>query len=213
MTSNFLNFKSKIVACLLCFITFTGFSQDDTSTWKLQFAVGANHPMGSDQNEGYGFKAVNFPSINLGLQYMFMGNLGAKVDFGYNRASDDGGNSEFKLNYSRVNAQAVYDFSEFIGFLPMQLRTVAHAGPGLSFSKPLGDFSDNTYTYLNVMAGLELHYGISRGVSVYGDVSYILGLSGSDKYNPQVDGFSFNGDVMTISVGISVSLSGCRYCK
>lgn len=213
MTSNFLNFKSKTLVIVLVLMSFGAFSQDNTSTWKLQFAVGANHPMGSDQNQGYGFKGVNFPSINLGLQYMFMGNLGAKLDFGYNRASNDSDSPEFKLNYSRVNAQAVYDFSEFIGFLPARFRTIAHAGPGLTFTKPLGNFADNKYTYLNLLAGLELHYGISKGVSVYGDVSYVLGLSGKDKYNPQIDGVSFNGNLMTVSVGVSVSLSGCRYCK
>ena len=69
-----------------------------------------------------------------------------------------------------------------------------------------------TAGFINAMAGLELHYGISETLSVYGDVSYVLALTQKDKYNPAIDGFSFNGNLLTATIGVSVSLSGCRYC-
>ncbi|NQX84557.1 MAG: outer membrane beta-barrel protein [Flavobacteriaceae bacterium] len=213
MTSKFLYFALKFVLVAISIMTFSTYAQNSTSTWKMQIGLGINHFMDSDQNQGYEFKGSNFPSINLGLQYMFKRNFGAKLDFGYNRASSASHSPEFKVNYSRVNAQGVYDFSKFVGVLPERLRAVAHAGPGLTFSNPLGQFRENKYTFLNILAGLELHYGISSALSVYGDVSYIMGLSGADKYNPEMDGFSFNGNILTVGVGISVSLSGCMYCK
>ena len=55
-------------------------------------------------------------------------------------------------------------------------------------------------------------FKFSETLSVYGDVSYVLALSQKDKYNPAIDGFSFNGNLLTATIGVSVSLSGCRYC-
>ena len=61
------------------------------------------------------------------------------------------------------------------------------------------------------MGGIEFHYGISDKLSVYVDTSYIFGF-GKD-FNPISDGFgSFNGDLLTITFGASISLSGCYYC-
>ena len=47
------------------------------------------------------------------------------------------------------------------GFLPPRIGIVAHAGPGFSFIKPLGNYPENKTSYLNVMAGMEFHYGLS----------------------------------------------------
>ena len=189
-----------------------GYSQAETSKWKFQISFGLNNPVDNDDSDNYYSKYVNFPSINLGVQHMFKPQLGAKLDLGYNRAVSDDDSDDFKFNYTRINAQLVYDFKYVMRFLPPQMTVVGHAGPGVSFTKPLGNFQDNKYTYLNALAGLEVHYGLGRAVSLYGDLSYAFALSGKDKYDPAVDGFSFNGDIMFITVGLSVSLSGCYFC-
>ena len=142
---------------------------------------------------------------------MFKSQMGAKLDIGYNRFANNSGTPEFKLNYTRINAQFVYDFSRSIG-MPPHMALVSHVGPGVSMTKPLRDDSDNTYTFLNVMGGLELHYAIAENISVFADVSYIKGLSSKEKYDPVTEGYSFNGDLLTLTFGVSVSLSGCTYC-
>ncbi|NNK87806.1 MAG: cell envelope biogenesis protein OmpA [Flavobacteriaceae bacterium] len=187
-------------------------AQPETNKWKFHFALGINSPFDSDSSDDFKFNSVNFPSINLGIQHMFNRQWGAKFDLGYNRAKNDDNSTEFKLNYTRINLQAVYDFKDVLAFMPLRTALVLHAGPGLSFSKPLSPFSDNNYTYLNALAGLEVHYGVAQTVSVYADLSYAFGFSGDDKYDPAVDGFSFNGDVLFLTVGVSVSLSGCYFC-
>ncbi len=213
MASNKLNqLKITLILVLsLCCTLIHG--QAETSKWKALVAFGVNNPIDDNDNDNFYSKNINFPTINLGVQRMFTRTLGAKVDYSFNRAKNADGSSEFKLNYSRVNAQLVYDTYQIFNFMPQRMNLVGHMGPGLSFTKPLSPYTDNTYTFLNVMAGIELHYGISEGVSIYGDVSYIMGLSNKQKYDPAIDGFSFNGDLLTISVGVAVSLSGCYYCE
>src|SRR5690606_6750448 len=161
---------------------------------------------------GFYSKYLNFPSINIGVQHMFTERLGAKLDFGYNRASNANGSEEFKLNYTRINAQVVYNFTSLLNFLPERIAVVGHAGPGVSMTQPLGSYTENKYTYLNVLGGLEVHYGLSESLSVYGDLSYALSMSGKNKYDYAIDGFSFNGDLVYVALGVSISLSGCQYC-
>ena len=193
-------------------ITSLSVAQRDVEKWKLQVAVGVNNPIDNGKNEGYFTNYINFPTVNIGVQHMFSENLGAKVDFGFNRSSEAAASLPFKLNYSRINIQAVYDFKDLFTFLPQQIGVVGHAGPGMSKTKPLGNFVNNTYTYLNLLGGLEIHYRVSESFSVFVDGSYALSPFPKDKYNLATDGFSFNGDLMYVVFGVSLSLSGCHYC-
>lgn len=207
--------KIQNLACLLIVTLLTtsiSVAQRDVEKWKLQLALGVNNPIDYGEDEGYYSKYINFPTINLGVQHMFSRNWGAKLDLGYNRASSESGSIPYKLNYTRINVQAVYDFKDLFRFLPPPIGVVAHAGPGVSITQPLGEYSNNTYTYPNLLGGVEVHYRLSESVSIYADAGYAYSLSNTDKYDVDTDGFSFNGDLMYVAVGVSLSLSGCNYC-
>lgn len=210
MTSN--NRLQKLgvfIIALIC--VFNTHAQRDTNKWKAQIALGVNSPSQSGFVTGFQAKSVNFPTVNLGIQHMFKPQLGAKFDFGFSRFSSDGSSTAFKTNYTRLNIQAVYDPTESIGFLPQRLGLVLHAGPGYSNVKPLGNYGANKISLINVMAGLEIHYGITQRMSAFMDTSYILGM-GKD-FDPITEGFgSFNGNLMTITFGVTFSISGCQYC-
>lgn len=210
MMSIFKTQKHKLLLVIVLFTTLS-FAQKSTNKWKAQIALGVNSPSQSGFVEGFESQSINFPTVNAGFQRMFKPQLGAKLDFGFNRFSNGDNSPEFKINYTRINAQLVFDPTESIGFLPPRIGLVTHAGPGYSFVKPLGDFSGNKVSFLNVMAGLEVHYALSEYMSLYTDVSYILGF-GKD-FDPVINGFgSFNGNLLTITFGITFSLSGCHYC-
>ena len=213
MRFNSLKYKQIVSIIALCFVFLNGFAQSETSKWKVQLGFGVNFPENTGFVNLYEPKPLNFPTINLGVQHMFTNKLGAKLDFGYNRFSQADNTPEFKTNYTRLNAQLVYDPTEQINFLPRHAGIVAHVGPGITFMKPLGTFTENKQTYLNFLGGFEIHYGITNTVSVYTDVSYILDLGGDKIYDPVREGFgAFRGNLFTLSVGISASLSGCQYC-
>ena len=184
-----------------------------TSKWKALFAVGFNYPTTDGFVDGTYAQSVNFPTVNIGVQHMFKRDYGVKLDYGFNRFKNDDGSPEFKVNYSRINAQFVFDATETLGFLPQRFRTILHAGPGFSFTKPLGNLGDNKQSYLNILGGFELHYAINEKVSIYTDIAYIYGLTSLDDYDPVLSGLgAFNGSVFNMTFGIAVSLSGCQYC-
>ena len=204
------NTKKLILLIVLSSCSFLGISQGDTSTIKAQFALGVNSPSSNGFVDGYESNPINFPTINLGIQYMFSPKLGAKLDLSYNRFSNAGGTPEFKTNYTRINGQLVYDLSSLTRSLN-RVGVFVHAGPGISIVKPLGNYGDNKTSYLNGMGGIEFHYGVSDKLSVYLDASYILGFGKT--FDPISEGFgSFNGNLLTVTIGASISLSGCYYC-
>ena len=149
MTSIFEKYKYPLWVLISIMLTHSSFSQSDTSTFKAQFALGINSPNPNGFVNGFEAKSINFPTINLGLQYMFKSPFGAKLDFGYNRFSNLGNTPEFKVNYSRLNAQLVYDIRRITTFLPSQMTAFVHAGPGFSMIKPLGDYIQNDTSFLN----------------------------------------------------------------
>lgn len=212
MKSIFANYR--FYCLILGFLVFTldGFTQSEVSRWKGQFAIGINSPSSSGFVSGFEGKSVNFPTINLGVQRMFKPQYGVKLDYGFNRIANNSDSPYFKINYSRINAQFVYDATSLMTFLPPQIGIVGHAGPGMSFIKPLSDYADNKNTFFNAMAGIEFHYAITRTFSAYLDTSYIFGFGGD--FDPITDGYgSFNGNLLTVTVGVSISLSGCYFCE
>lgn len=199
-----------LVIALVVFSAFNLNAQRETNKWKAQLALGVNSPSQSGFVEGFQSKSINFPTVNLGIQNMFSQQFGAKLDYSFNRMSNENYTPEFKLNYSRINAQLVFDPTNSIG-LPTRMGLVLHAGPGYSFVKPLGNYVDNNISFFNVMGGLEVHYGLTERMSLYADASYIMGMA--KDFDPITDGYgSFNGNLLTLTFGITFSLSGCQYC-
>ncbi|WP_194766611.1 cell envelope biogenesis protein OmpA [Tamlana sp. I1] len=210
MISYFKSFKRLWVAIVLIFSSALSQSQGDPKTFKLQFATGINSPSNGGFVEDFKAKPINFPTINLGLQYMFSHQYGAKLDFGYNRFSNKKDTPEFATNYTRINAQLVYDASSFAS-LGDRMGTFFHAGPGISMITPLGNYGANKTNFMNAMAGVEFHYGINDALTIYMDGSYIFGFGKS--FNPITEGYgAFNGNLLTVTIGASISLSGCYYC-
>jgi hypothetical protein len=212
MAPNIIKYKQLLLVLVVTLQMDFAFSQNDTSIFKAQFALGVNSPSNNGFVGNFESKAINFPSINLGVQYMFKPLIGAKLDFGYNRFSNLDNTPEFKVNYTRINAQLVYDANRLLDFLPERIGVFPHAGPGVSMIKPLDNYGENKKAFLNLIAGIEFHYGISDTLSVYMDMSYISSFSGD--FKPVSTGFgSFNGNLLTITIGASISLSGCYYCQ
>ncbi|WP_147677297.1 cell envelope biogenesis protein OmpA [Algibacter pacificus] len=211
MTCIFKFYKHKLCAIVfICFTTFS-FSQSRTSDFTAQFALGVNSPSSDGFVTGFEANSVNFPTINLGLQYMFKPLFGAKLDLGYNKFSNSENSLEFKTNYTRINAQLVYNASDVLGF-SSDWKMFLHAGPGISWIKPMGNYAQNKTDFLNGVTGLEFHYARSYKVSWYLDASYVFGFG--KNFGPIYDSYgSFDGNLLTITIGASVSLSGCRYCN
>ncbi|TWO34739.1 outer membrane beta-barrel protein [Seonamhaeicola sediminis] len=211
MNLNFKIFKLAFVFLSCFFVTNCSFSQEGTSLMKAQFGLGINSPSSSGFVGDFEGKGINFPTVDLGLQYMFSSSLGAKLDYSFSRVSNNDNTPQFKLNYSRINAQLMYDVNNIFTFLPPRVGVFFHAGPGYSTVKPLGNYTENKKSFLNIMAGMQCHYGLSDTLSIYTDVSYINGFR--KDFNPISSGYgSFNGNMLTVTFGVSISLSGCYFC-
>lgn len=185
----------------------------ENTKWRALISIGVNAPSEAGFVNGTSAKTPNLPTINLGIQRMFKSSYGVRLDYGFNRFKNADNSPEFKINYSRINAQFVYNTSEYLGFLSNNSNFYVYLGPGFSFVKPLSGL-DTKQSYFNGMAGVEFHYTLGRKVALFTDVSYIYGFTNLDNYNPTLSGLgAFNGNVLTATVGISIALSGCYTCE
>ena len=80
--------KASILIITLVCISFS-YGQKATNQIKAQIALGVNSPSQSGFVDGFQAKSINFPTVNLGVQYMFKRQFGGKLDFGFNRFSSD----------------------------------------------------------------------------------------------------------------------------
>jgi hypothetical protein len=206
-------YKTYIFLCVGFLCSFGASGQGETAKWKLQIALGVNHPLPSGFADGIFAQSINLPTVNIGIQHMFARELGAKIDIGFNRFKSGDGSPEFKTNYTRLNVHLVYDPTPRLHFLPSAMRVVLHGGPGISFVQPLGEVGQNKLTYLNALIGGEIHYGISETLSIYAGGAYVLGFYSKDLNSLSANGLgAFGGNLMYATIGLSVSLSGCYYC-
>ncbi|MDW5289234.1 cell envelope biogenesis protein OmpA [Formosa sp. PL04] len=208
--------QQKYISAVVIFLflfSLNGFAQIDEDVLRFEMSFGGNHALESGFSEGYSGNSVNIPTLNIGAQYMFTNNIGAKLDLGFNRIK--GSEDDFKINYTRVNAQGVYDYSSILGVEEKKpLKLQVHAGPGFSFVRPLGGLNNVDQNYFNAMIGTNILYALNRNSSVFFDVSYIHGFTKPETYSPLSEGLgAFNGSMITFTIGISLSLSGCYYCN
>ncbi|WP_274474001.1 outer membrane beta-barrel protein [Mangrovimonas aestuarii] len=212
-----LTLKQLLAVIFLSFVTAQGFAQASMDEWKLQVALGVNHPFGEGYTNGFYSQDVNFPTIQLGVQHLFTEKIGVRADLGYNRFKnlDAETSPEFKANYTNLNVHFVYDVTEIFQFmLPRDFSATVHIGPGYTFTKPLGKYADNNENFANLRFGGQLHYAVSRSVTVFMDGSYIYSFGERDyrKNSSFEDGFAVKGDLVTASVGVSISV-GSDWCK
>ncbi len=201
---------------LLLFIIISGYTKAQTLT--IDLGVGLNSPSNNFVSP-YKAKPINGLTVDAGLRYMFMKKLGVKADLGFNRYGSDGNSPEFKANFTRVNLQAYYNIWDHLyNFqirLPERLGIFLHAGPGMSFIKPLSEpFLANKSSNFNVITGLAIHYGITDRVSVYVDGSNMFNFGQETAYEGTVLPDTINTSMFNLTFGVSISInSDCYFCE
>ncbi len=187
-------------------------------TLTIDLGLGINMPS-SDFVSPYEAKPVNGLTVDAGLRYMFAKKLGVKADIGFNRYGAGGDSPDFKSNLTRTNLQLYYnlwdDLYSFQLRLPERLAVFVHAGPGMSFVKPLSEpFTNNNSTNFNVLAGLALHYGISDKLAVFVDASNFFNFGQKIAYEGTALPDKIGTSMFNLTFGVTVSInSACYYCS
>lgn len=182
----------------------------------VNLGLGLNIPEGPF-TDGYSAKPMNFPTIDLGVQYLFTKTLGGRLDYGFNRFSNDSSAPDFKTNYNRIDLQAVYNASTILRNWNVHPRIglYFHAGPGMTFLKPLGaQFTGNDDSFLNAMGGMTFHYGLNEFMSAYMDVSYIRGFGGAVAFEGTPLAEKEGNGMVNLTFGLQLALNtACYFCE
>lgn len=205
-------YRFRIVLFVILFSNFV-FAQ----TLTIDLGAGINIP--SDNfGVGYEAKSINGPTVDAGIRYMFKNNLGAKIDLGFNRYGEGADSPEFKVNFTRVNLQAYYNICDLLYYLhlrmPERIGLFVHAGPGMSFIKPLSEpYINNESSNFNAIVGMAIHYGVSDKVSVFVDASNIFNIGQGINYEGSLLTDKINASMFNLTLGVSISInSSCYFC-
>jgi len=205
--------RFNITLILLLFV-----SMISAQTLTLDLGVGINSPS-NDFSPGYKAKGINGLTVDAGIRYMFMKKLGVKADLGFNRYGADSNSTDFKANLTRVNLQAYYNLWDNLYDiqirLPERLAIFVHAGPGMSFMKPLSEpFNNNKSSNFNVIGGLAVHYGITDRIAVFADASNFFNLGQKQHYEGAELVDKINASMFNLTFGVTISInSDCYYCQ
>ena len=98
--------------------------------------------------------------------------------------------------------------------LPERIGVFLHAGPGMSFIKPLSDpYINNKSSNFNVMAGVAVHYGVTDRVSIFVDASNMFHMGQKINYEGSVLADNINSSMANLTFGVSISInSDCYFC-
>lgn len=205
--------RCNIALILLLFV-----SMVSAQTLTLDLGVGINSPS-DDFSTGYKAKGINGLTVDAGIRYMFMKKLGVKADLGFNRYASDDNSIDFKANLTRVNLQAYYNLWDNLYDmqirLPERLAIFVHAGPGMTFIKPLSEpFNNTKSSNFNVLGGLAVHYGITDRIAVFADASNFFNLGQKQHYEGAELEDNINASMFNITFGVTISInSDCYYCQ
>jgi len=186
-------------------------------TLTLDLGVGINSPS-DDFGLGYKAKGINGLTVDAGIRYMFKKKLGAKVDIGFNRYGADDNSIDFKANLTRVNAQLYYNLWDNLYDLqirlPERLAIFVHAGPGMTFLKPLSEpYNNEKSSAFNVLGGLAVHYGITDRVAVFVDGSNFFNMGQKQYYEGEPLDEKISTSMFNLTFGVTISInSDCYYC-
>lgn len=182
--------------------------------WSLDLGVGGNKAL-KDFAPGYWMPTVDFPQASLGIRYMFNTRFGMRLDFGYQKMSDEEGKSrEFNTNFYRGTLEGVMNLGNVLNFNSWtnSLNVLLHGGAGISMMNfdAVGATDDND-NMINYVLGITPQLKLSNRISLNGDVSMVGNLLQNATYDgtihqPTSGAHGLDGVIWNASVGLSISL-------
>ena len=169
--------KSFIFIFVLLF-SFTSLGQfEENNKWSLDLGGGLTNAV-KPYTEGYFSNTYDLFHASGGVRYMFNNKYGFKVDFGYDRiTNDDKGDNGFSLpfqtDYYRASLQGIADIGRMLMFenFTNHLSLLFHAGGGFSMLR--SDSIVENERMVNLLFGFTPQVKIGKRAALFVDASFI----------------------------------------
>jgi len=144
----------------------------------------------------------NLPHLNLGFRYMMNNKFGLKLDFAFDRITnqkDAPAQYEFTSNLISTSILAYANWGNILDVADWskKLTMLGYGGPGFTFHK----VDKGMDKMLNLKMGVTPMYKVSEKLAIFGDASMTFYAMG----HWYIDGIGARNDVTLASAGTSVS--------
>lgn len=142
---------------------------------------------------------TSYDGYNFGIRYMFNQDWGLKGELAFNNYS---GENNLGTNFSRIDAQAVYNLGKLIK-LPYatndKMGLLLHSGFGLSKSKSM--YKNGTENIGNYIIGLTPIFKLNKRMALTMDMTYVANFKQQFNY----DGTYFNNNKDNYKFGYNLN--------
>ena len=207
--------KSFIFIFVLLF-SFTTLGQfEENNKWSLDLGGGLTNAV-KPYTEGYFSNTYDLFHASGGVRYMFNNKYGFKVDFGYDRiTNDDKGDNGFSLpfqtDYYRASLQGIADIGRMLMFenFTNHLSLLFHAGGGFSMLRSdTISFDGEDERMVNLMFGFTPQVKLGKRAALFLDASFIWHIYQQKTFDmlSPVAKRGFDGFVANASIGLNIYL-------
>ena len=197
-------------------LSFTSISQfEENNKWSLDLCGGLTNAV-KPYTDGYFSNTYDLFHASGGIRHMFNNKYGFKVDFGYDRiTNDDKGDNGFSLpfrtDYYRASIQGIADIGRMLMFenFTNHISLLFHTGGG--FSMLISDTTSidgKDERMANLMFGFTPQIKLGKRVALFFDASFIWHIYQQKTFDmfSTVAKRGFDGFVANASVGFNFYL-------
>ncbi len=162
-----------------------------------------------DARKGFDFSSYNH--FNIGVRYMIIPELGARIGFAHEKFSDNK-DRDNNLVYSRIDLEAVSNLVYILGFNSHffdKVGLLVHGGGGYVFANPSAAI--NNEKVANLMFGVNPIFKLTDKFAVSADFTYLYTIKQHFGFDGQLiepnfpsggEFEAFNGGFLNFTVGI-----------
>jgi OOP family OmpA-OmpF porin len=196
--------------------SFTSIGQfEENNKWSLDLGGGFTNAV-KPYTDGYFSNTYDLFHASGGVRYMFNNKYGFKVDFGYDRITNDdkgdnGYSLPFQTDYYRASLQGFADLGRMLMFenFTNHLSLLFHAGGGFSMLRSdTVSFDGEDERMVNLMFGFTPQVKLGKRAALFLDASFIWHIYQQktfDMFSP-VAKRGFDGLVANLSLGLNIYL-------
>jgi outer membrane protein OmpA-like peptidoglycan-associated protein len=196
--------------------SFTSLGQfEENNKWSLDLGGGFTNAV-KPYTDGYFSNTYDLFHASGGVRYMFNNKYGFKVDFGYDRITNDdkgdnGYSLPFQTDYYRASLQGFADLGRMLMFenFTNHLSLLFHAGGGFSMLRSdTVSFDGEDERMVNLMFGFTPQVKLGKRAALFLDASFIWHIYQQktfDMFSP-VAKRGFDGLVANLSLGLNIYL-------
>lgn len=199
----------KIIFLTVLFCAIVGVNAQDFNKWSIDVGFGGHIPTFPAQDRLS--DKLDFWQANAGVRYMINENFGLRLDFGFNKFTEDNKSNSFETDYYRGTLEGIINAGKILGFRQwtQSINLLVHGGAGLSDMKAYNTITNRPKDRtINAVVGITPQIKLTEHIALFLDVSAVMHLYQDTSFDGIATSIDrgINGQIFNASIGFNIYL-------